>query len=134
MHLIWRQIIAPHFYCTFLIKKEINKNVVVAFIFLGREDNYTIYDLNNKDMSLLTFEAVIAPNYLCSKILLAKNCYSHNTRRASKNHLQIPSSNTKFGMRTFAYRVSKFWNDLPNESLDIKRLLKFKISVNGFFN
>ena len=46
---------------------------------------------------------------------MAKNCHSHNTRRAAKNHLQIPSSNTKFGMRTFAYRASKLWNDLPNE-------------------
>ena len=43
----------------------------------------------------------IAINYLCSKIQMAKNCHSHNTRRAAKNHLQIPSSNTKFGMRTF---------------------------------
>ena len=51
---------------------------------------------------------------------MAKNCHSHNTRLAAKNHLKIPSSNTKFGMRTFAYRASKLWNDLPNELLDIK--------------
>ena len=73
-------------------------------------------------------------SYLCSKIQMAKNCHSHNTRRAAKNHLQIPSSNTKFGMRTFAYRASKLWNDLPNELLDIKSLLKFKTSVKDFFN
>ena len=87
-------------------------------------------------ISLLTFKALnnIAPNYLCSKIQMAKNCHSHNTRRAAKNHLQIPSSNTKFGMRTFAYRASKLWNDLPNELLDIKSLLKFKTSVKDFFN
>ena len=42
--------------------------------------------------------------------------------------------NTKFGMRTFAYRASKLWNDLPNELLDIKSLLKFKTSVKDFFN
>ena len=41
------------------------------------------------------------------KFKMAKNCHSHNTRRAAKNHLQIPASNTKFGMRTFAYRASK---------------------------
>ena len=72
-------------------------------------------------------------NYLCSKIQMAKNCHSHNTRRAAGNHLQIPSSNAKFGMRAFAYRASKLWNDLPNELLDIKSLLKFKTSVKGFF-
>ena len=52
---------------------------------------------------------------------MAKNCHSHNTRRAAKNNLQIPSFNNKFGMRTFAYRASKVWNGLPNELLDIKR-------------
>ena len=101
---------------------KINKKVVDASVFLGREDNYSIYNMLDKDISLLTFKALnnIAPNYLCSKIQMAKNCHSHNTRRAAKNHLQIPSSNTKFGMRTFAYRASKLWNYLPNELLDIK--------------
>ena len=115
---------------------KINKKVVDASVFLGREDNYSIYNMLDKDISLLTFKALnnIAPNYLCSKIQMAKNCHSHNTRRAAKNHLQIPSSNTKFGMRTFAYRASKLWNDLPNELLDIKSLLKFKTSVKDFFN
>ena len=104
--------------------------------FLGREDNYSIYNMLDKDISLLTFKALnnIAPNYICSKIQMAKNCHSHNTRREAKNHLQIPSSNTKFGMRTFAYRASKLWNDLPNELLDRKSLLKFKTSVKDFFN
>ena len=113
-----------------------NLKVVDASVFLGREDNYSIYNMLDKDISLLTFKALnnIAPNYLCSKIQMAKNCHSHNTRRAAKNHLQIPSSNTKFGMRTFAYRASKLWNDLPNELLDIKSLLKFKTSVKDFFN
>ena len=68
----------------------------------------------------------IAPNYFCSKIQMAKNCNSHNTRRAAKNHLQIPSFNTKFGMRTFAYRASKVWNDLPTELLDIKNFTKIQ--------
>ena len=115
---------------------KINKKVVDASVFLGREDNYSIYNMLDKDISLLTFKALnnIAPNYLCSKIQMAKNCHSHNTRRAAKNHLQIPSSNTKFGMRTFAYRASKLWNDLPNELLDTKSLLKFKTSVKDFFN
>ena len=72
---------------------KINKNVVDASVFLGREDNYSIYNMLDKDISLLTFKALnnIAPNYLCSKIQMAKNCHSHNTRGAAKNHLQIPS-------------------------------------------
>ena len=39
---------------------------------------------------------------------MAKNWHSHNTRRAAKNHLQIPY--TKLAMRPFAYRTSKLWN------------------------
>ena len=53
-------------------------------------------------MSLLTFKAHR------SKIQMAKNFHSHKHRRAAENHLQIPLSNTKFGM---------IWNDLPNEYL-----------------
>ena len=73
--------------------------------FLGRLIHRKYGNLLGKDISLLTFKALnnIAPNYLCSKIQMAKNYHSHNTRRAAKNHLQIPSSNTKFGMRTIAY-------------------------------
>ena len=95
--------------------------VVDASVLLAREDNYTNYDFVNKDMSLPTFKALknIAPNYLCPKIQMAKNCHSHNTRRAAKNLLQIPSSNTKLGMRTFAYRASKVWNDLPKPQNDL---------------
>ena len=91
---------------------KINKKVVDASVFL-----YNLFDkaLNN-----------FAPNYLCSKIQMAKNCHSHNTRRAAKNR-------TKFGMRTFAYQASN-WNDLPTELLYIKSLLKFKTSVKDFFN
>ena len=61
--------------------------------FLGRKDNYctlfTMYIIN-KDMSLLIFKALnnLAPNYiLCSKINMARNSHSHNTRGAAKNHL-----------------------------------------------
>ena len=79
---------------------------------------YSIYNMLDKDISLLTFKALnnIAPNYLCSKIQMAKNCHSHNTRRAAKNHLQIPSSNTKFGMSTFAYRAFIVYPSLPTLS------------------
>ena len=61
---------------------------------------------------------------------MAKNSHSHNTRRAAKNHLQLHSSNTKFGGKTFASRASKIWNDLPPELLELESLLKFKTSVN----
>ena len=58
---------------------------------------------------------------------------SHNTRGAAKNHLQLSSANNKFGLKTFACRAPKLWNDLPLQLLEIESLLKFKTSVNDFF-
>ena len=51
--------------------RKVDKKVLVdASIFLGRKDNYSIYNVINKDMSLLIFKALnnLAPNYICSKI------------------------------------------------------------------
>ncbi len=114
---------------------KIDKKVVHAFNFLGKEGTYSIDNFIKKDMAILTFKALnnMAPNYICSKVCMAKNSHSHNTRRAANNHLQLPSSNTKFGLRTFAYRATKIWNDLPKELLDIKSLLKFKTSLKDLF-
>ena len=137
--LLTNALVMPYFhYCSpvwsnaapFRLNK-VNKKVVDACNFVGSERNYTISDLITKDMSLLIFKALnnIAPNYLCSKIHMAKTCHSHNTRRAVKNHLQLPSANTKFGQKTFSYRAAKIWNDLPPQLLDIRSLLKFKTSV-----
>ena len=65
---------------------------------------------------------------------MARNSHSHNTRGAAKNHLQLSSANNKFGLKTFACRAPKFWNDLPLELLEIESLLKFKTSVNEVNN
>ena len=55
-------------------------------------------------MSLLIFKAVnnLAPNYICSKLNMARNSHSHNIRGAEKKHLQISSANNIFGLKTFA--------------------------------
>ena len=115
--------------------RKVDKKVVVASNFLGRKDNYSIYNVINKDMSLLIFKALnnLAPNYICSKINMARNSHSHNTRGAAKNHLQLSSANNKFGLKTLACRAPKLWNDLPLQLLEIESLLKFKTSVNDFF-
>ena len=63
---------------------------------------------------------------------MARNSHSHNTR-AAKNHLQLSSANNKFGLKTFACRAPKLWNDLSSQLLEIESLLKFKTSVNDFF-
>ena len=46
--------------------RKVDKKVVDASNFLGRKDNYSIYNVINKDMSLLIFKALnnLAPNAL----------------------------------------------------------------------
>ena len=65
---------------------KLDKKVADASNFLARKDIYSIYNVINKDMPLLIFEALnnIAPNYICSKSYMALNSHSHNTRRAAK--------------------------------------------------
>ena len=66
----------PHihyFSLAFRLKTKSIKEIVDASVFLGREDNYTIYDLINKYMSFLTSKALnnIAPNYLSLFFMLS---------------------------------------------------------------
>ena len=115
--------------------RKVDKKVVRCFQFFRTERQLLYIFVINKDMSLLIFKALnnVAPNYICSKINMARNSNSHNTRGAAKNHLQLSSANNKFGLKTFACRAPKFWNDLPSQLLEIESLLKFKTSVNDFF-
>ena len=64
---------------------------------------------------------------------MARNSHSYNTTRAVKTHLQLCSANNEFGPKTFPCRAPKLGNDLPSELLEIGSLLKFKTSVNDFF-
>ena len=90
------------------------RKVVNTSNFIGRENNCSIYNVINNDMSLLIFKPRnnnIAPNHIYSKINMARNCYSHNTRRAAKNHIQPSSTDKKFGLKQFACLAPKLWND-----------------------
>ena len=110
------------------------KKVVSAYNFIGSKQDYTFSTLFYRDISILTFKALqkLTPKYMSNKISMTKNCHTYNTRGASANHLQIPSSKTKFGQRTFSYRAAKIWNDLPSEFLAMESLLQFKSSVGNF--
>ena len=72
--LLVNALVMPYFhYCSpawSSAARKVDKKVVDASIFLGRKDNYSIYNVINKDMSLLIFKALnnIATNYICSKI------------------------------------------------------------------
>ena len=65
----------------------------------------------------------LAPNYICSKINMARNSHSHNTRGAAKNHLQLSSANNKFGLKTFAcyYLLSLYFKSVFYKSYLINK-------------
>ena len=85
-------------------------------------------------MSLLIFKALnnLAPNYAL-KLIWLETVILITLEEQQKNHLQLSSANNKFGLKTFACRAPKLWNDLPSQLLEIESLLKFKTSVNDFF-
>ena len=70
-----------------------------------------------------------APNYLSSKFIYTSSMHSQNTRSQSSNALVIPLFNINPGKRTFLYRGSSMWNNLPfdiRSKLFIMSLLTFK--------
>ena len=54
-----------------------------------------------------------APVYLSSQFSFAT--HSHHTRGQAFNTLIVPSWKNNSGKRTFYYRASKLWNNLPND-------------------
>ena len=77
--LLVNALVMPYFhYCSpawSSAARKVDKKVVDASNVLGRKDNYSIYNVINKDMSFLIFKALnnLAPNYICSKINTLRN-------------------------------------------------------------
>jgi hypothetical protein len=70
-----------------------------------------------------------APSYLSSQFIYTSSMHSQNTRSQSSNALVIPLFNINPGKRTFLYRGSSMWNNLPfdiRSNLFIMSLLTFK--------
>ena len=103
--------------------------------FLGKESSFCLKDLLNKNDAILVFKAVnhIAPDYMCSKFMLAKNSHSHRTRGATKNRITLPMVNTGFGQNTFSSRAAKVWNVLPDHATCDRSFLSFKTSISSLF-
>ena len=71
----------------------------------------------NEQLLIMTFKCLkgCAPTYLSSKFIFNNSLHSKCTRSQTHNNLIIPPWNICQGKRTFLYRSSKGWNDLPNE-------------------
>ena len=103
--------------------------------FLGRESDFSLQDLLNKNDAILVFKAInqLALDYMATKFILTKNCHQHETRGASKNKVTLPMVNTGFGQNTFCFRAAKLWNVLPDHVTCHRSLLSFKTSVSSLF-
>ena len=54
-----------------------------------------------------------APEYLCSKF--RKRSEVHDSLTRNNRQLDIPYFKSAAGQRSFRFRSTKMWNDLPNE-------------------
>ena len=99
--------------------------------FLGKESDFSIKELVNKNDSILIFKAMsqLAPGYICSKLNFISENHEHKTRGATKNHVTVPTVRTNFGKRTLSYRAAEVWNPLPYHVTTESSLLKFKTSL-----
>jgi hypothetical protein len=71
----------------------------------------------NDHLLLLTFKCLqgIAPSYLSSKFTFTDSIHSKGTRSQTFKTLVVPSWRNTQGKRTFHYRASQIWNELPSD-------------------
>ena len=114
---------------------KLEKRLNNVHSFLGKESSFCLKDLLNKNDAILVFKAMnhIAPDYMCSKFMLAKNSHSHRTRGATKNRITLPMVNTGFRQNTFSFRAAKVWNVLPDHVICDRSFLSFKTSISSLF-
>ena len=103
--------------------------------FFGEKSSFCLKDLLNKNDVILVFKAMnhIAPDYMSSEFMLAKNSYSHRTRGATKNRITLPMVNTGFGQNIFSSRPVKVWNVLSDHMTCDRSFLSFKTSISSLF-
>ena len=115
---------------------KLEKRLKNVHSFLGKGSSFCLKDLLHKSNAILVFKAMnlIAPDYMCSKFMLARNSQSHRTRGATKNRITLPMVNTGFGQNTFSSRAAnKVWNVLPVHMTCDRSFLSFKTSISSLF-
>ena len=75
---------------------------------------------------LLTFRALngLAPIYIID--MLHRHRPTRALRSANNNDLQVPSTSSRYGDRTFAASAPRLWNALPRELKIATSLISFK--------
>ena len=74
----------------------------------------------------------VSPVYISSNFIFTYSTHSKCTRSQSQNSLVVPTWKTISGRRTFHYRASVLWNNLPPKlcvNLDILSVNEFKNAI-----
>ena len=90
--------------------------------------NRTFKQVSNFNKSIMTFKGInnIAPNYLCSKFKLDRQCHNRVTRFSVQNNLTVPLASNSFKNKTFISISTPLWNNLPAQLKTINSILTFK--------
>ena len=67
-----------------------------------------------------------APHYLCNDVTMIVDVHGYNTRSAENMNLYVPKYTKEICKRSFAYKGSMLWNDLPHEVKESSSLDAFK--------
>ena len=68
------------------------------------------------------------PTYLGERFHRTSEIHDYNLR-ASNYVLQLPLPKTNFLKRSFSYRGAMAWNQLPNQTCEIRELTSFKLAI-----
>lgn len=86
------------------------------------------YMLRFRDAGM-TFKCLkgLAPSYLTNRFTLRSQTHNRNTRY--KDELDVPLYRTAVGQRSFLFRATKLWNELPDIVKDTTSIKIFKSTV-----
>ena len=73
-----------------------------------------------------------APSYLCN--LFKKRSDVHNRYARNCKDLNIPKCRTSLAQRSFRYRATKIWNNIPDEIRNSKTITIFKKKVKNWLH
>ena len=88
----------------------------------------TIRQRRDYFLSVLMFKAIhgLAPHYLCNDVTMVVDVHGYNTRSSENMNLYVPKYTKEICKRSFAYKGSMLWNDLPDEVKESSSLDAFK--------
>ena len=88
----------------------------------------TIRQRRDYFLSVLMFKAIhgLAPHYVCNDVTMVVDVHGYNTRSSENMNLYVPKYTKEICKRSFVYKGSMLWNDLPDEVKESSSLDAFK--------